>query len=298
MAYEAVDVFVKDTTPAKTPVAGVVVKVFSEDGKIVYGMQQTDADGKASFLLPSEFPYQVRFYKFGYAFDQPQLLEVLDAPVLPQTNIFEAAATNITPPVPNDVRLCTAFGYFRDVTGAPSANVEIHFIAKFNPVWLEGAGVVKERVIVRTDAKGYVQLNLIRNGQYDCTIQGEEDIVRHIDVPDAPNVNLPDLIFPVVERVITVPPGPAYTLAVGEELSLEMHVMTSDKNDLGKGTNDTFYRVSPPDIVTFWFDQTHMILKGLVPGTAQITIERADKSIVRIPDPGVLGQPLVVTVTP
>lgn len=298
MGYEAVDVFVKDTTPAKNPVEGVVVKIFSEDGKIVYGMQQSDADGKASFLLPSEFTYQVRFYKFGYAFDQPQILVVLDAPVLPQTNIFEAAATNVTPPVPNDIRLCTAFGYFRDITGAPQANVEIHFIAKFNPVWLEGSGVVKERVIVRTDAKGYVQLNLIRNGQYDCTIQGEEDITRHIDVPDAPNVNLPDLIFPVVERVITVPAGPNFTLAVGEELALEMHVMTSDKNDLGKGLNDVFYRVADCNIASFSFDQTHMILRGNAPGTTQITLERADKSIVRIPDPGVLGQPLVVTVTP
>lgn len=299
MGYESVDVYVKDSTPLKAPVAGVVVKVLSADGALVYGMQQTDATGRASFLLPGGLTYQTRAYRFGYSFTQPLLMSVLSSP-LPsgQTNTFDMTATNVAPPVPNDARLCTAYGYFRDITGAPQANVQIHFIAKFNPVWLDGAAVVKERIIVQTDAKGYAQVNLIRNGQYDCTIQGEEDIVRYIDVPDAPNVNLPDLIFPIVERVTTTPAGPNFTFAVGTKITLAMHVLTSDKNDLGKATSDVFYRVSPADIVTYWFEDDNMIVQGLVPGVASITLERADKSIVHIPDPGVLGQPLVFTVTP
>lgn len=297
MSYEPVDVFVKDTTPSANPIASVVVKVLSADGKIVYGMQSTDTDGKASFLLPSEFPYQLRMYKFSYTFEQPQLFSVLPSPLAPgQSNTFDAVGTNMTPPVPNDIRLCTAFGYFRDITGAPQSDVEIHFIAKFNPVLLDGAGVVKERVIRRTDKNGYLQVNLIRNGQYDCTIQGEEDIVRHIDVPDAPNVNLPYLIFPVVDHVVTTPAGP-YTVAVGETLSVEIHVITSDENDLGKGLNDVIYRGTDPDILDFSFDDTHIIFRGNKPGTAQVNILRANNSIVRIPDPGILGQPLVVTVT-
>ena len=299
MGYEPVDVFVKDTTPAKNPVLGVVVKIFSEDGKIVYGMQQTDEDGKASFLLPSEFTYQVRFYKFGFTFTQPQIVEVLPSPLAPgQSNIFDASGSSVAPPVPNDVRLCTAYGYFRDITGAPQANVDIHFIAKFDPVLLDGAGVVKERAIRRTDENGYMQVNLIRNGLYDCTIQGEEDIVRHTAVPDAPNVNLPDLIFPVVDRVVASPPGP-YTLAVGQEITVELHIMTSDGNDLGRGFNDVIYRLTDCNVVTYTSSGTSSIVfRGIAPGTSSLTLERANKSIVRIPDPGILGQPLVVTVTP
>lgn len=298
MPYESVDFYVKDSTPAKNAMAGVVVKVLSATGSLVYGMQTTDADGKASFLLPSETPgYQARFYKFGVSFKQPQLFTVLPSPLQPeQTNIFDAEATVITPPVPNDARLCTAYGYFRDVTGAPQAHVEIHFIAKFDPVYLDGAAVVKERVIVRTDDEGYVQLNLIRNGQYDCTVQGEEDVLRRIDVPDLPNVNIADLIFPVVSQVVTDPPGP-FTMVSGEELDLELHIMSSDGNDLGKAPGEVYIRSSNPNVLSFNMSEKGILLRALEPGSAEVTFERADKSIVRIPDPGLTGQPIAVTVT-
>lgn len=298
MSFESVDFFVKDTTPAKDPVAGVVVKVFSADGVLVYGQQLTDAAGRAAFLLPSGVPYQARFYKFAVAFGPPQLFTALPAPLQPgETNTFDVKASSVAPPVPLDARLCTAYGYFRDVTGAPQAYVEIHFIAQFEPVWLEGAAVVKERVIVRTDEKGYVQLNLIRNGQYNCTLQGEEDIVRQIDVPDAPNVNIADLIFPVINRVVTVPAGP-FTITKGSSLAIELHIMASDGNDLGKAVGEVYYKSSDGTVVGFSFTETGLLLQGLEVGTSEITITRADQSIVRIPDAGVLGQPLLVTVTP
>lgn len=292
-SFEPVDFYVKDTLPAHDPVAGVVVKVLSANGALVHGQQTTNADGKASFLLPSALHLQVRFYKFSYSFAQPQLFTPLEG----GPNVFDTVAISVAPPVPADDRLCTAYGFFRDVTGAPQPNVEIHFIAKFNPVWLEGAAVVKERVIIRSDAKGYAQVNLIRNGQYDCTLQGEEDVVRRIDVPDAPNVNLPDLLFPVIYEVSTVPEGP-FTLAVGEELEIELHVMSSAGVDLGKGIGDVRYRSTDHAIVGFNFTRTGMLLRGCAVGTAGVTLERANRSIVRIPDAGILGQPLLVTVTP
>ncbi len=299
MPFESVDFYVKDSTPAKNPVAGVVVKVMSPNGALVYGQQQTDGTGKASFLLPSENPqYQARFYKFGVSFKQPQLFSVLPSPLsVGQTNIFDAEAVVLTPPVPTDMRLCTAYGYFRDITGAPQANVEIHFIARFQPVWLEGAAVVTERIIRRTDAKGFVQVNLIRNGQYDCTVQGEEDILRRIDVPDLPNVNIADLIFPVVERIVTVPAGPI-AMQKGESLELELHVMASDGNDLGIASGEVYIRSSDPNTVTFGMTPTGLRLTALEVGAAAIQFERADRSIVRIPDAGLSGQPVLVTVSP
>lgn len=298
MSFENVDFFVKDTTPAKNPVPGVVVKVLSADGKLVYGMQTADSAGHAAFLLPTGVSYQARFYKFAFSFAQPQLFTVLPAPLLPgQTNAFDVKGSTLAPPVPTDGRLCTAFGFFRDVTGAPQANVEIHFIAKFDPVWLEGAAVVKERVIIRTDAKGYAQVNLIRNGQYDCTLQGTEDVVRRIDVPDAPNANIADLIFPVISRVVTVPPGP-FVVPKGGFLEVALHIMASDGNDLGKAVGEVFYKSSDSSILGFSFSATGIVLLGNGLGTATVTVTRADQSIVRIPDAGVVNGVLTVTVTP
>ena len=298
MGFSAVDVYVNDTSPTQSPVAGVTVKVLSQDGKLTYSLTTTDAQGHAGFLLPDSQTYQMRLYKFGVSFSQPVLFSVLAEPLAPgQTNAFDVAAVLVTPPVPNDARLCTAFGYFRDVTGAPQSNVQIHFIAKFDPVWLDGAAVVSERVVVSTDCRGYVQVNLIRNGQYECTVEGEEDITRTINVPDAPNVNIADLIFPVVQQVVTSPQGP-FTIATGASLTIDLTFYGSDGENLGLGIGDVLFSVSDTTVLGYALvNPTGVTLIGIAPGTAQFIMTRADKSIVRIPDPGILGSPIVVTVT-
>jgi hypothetical protein len=297
VTYESVDFYVNDTTPAANPVAGVVVKILSQDGTLTYSQVTTDADGHAGFLLASGIQYQARFFKFAVSFTNPQYFTVLPSPLAPgQSNSFDVAATIITPPVPTDPRLCTAFGYFRDITGAPQAYVEIHIIAEFDPVWLDGAGVLKERVIVRTDENGYVQLNLIRNGHYNCTIQGEEDVVRKIVVPDAPNVNLPDLIFPIVSELILNPPGP-YTLTVGEEMPVAMSVIASQGQNLGLGIGDVMFKTSDDTVLSYAFSAGGLVLIGVGAGVAQLIVTRANNSIIHIPDNGITNGVLNVTVT-
>jgi hypothetical protein len=301
VSFESVDLFVNDTTPTANPVAGVVVKILSQDGTQVFSQVSTDPSGHAGFLLPAGpagTTYQARFYKFAVGFTNPQYFLVMPSPLAPgQSNSFDIDATLLTPPVATDARLCVAFGFFRDVTGAPQANVEIHIIARFDPVWLEGAAVLKERVIIRTDENGYVQVNLIRNGHYDCTIQGEEDITRRLVVPDAANVNLPDLIFPVISQIVLTPPGP-FSVRAGSQLVVDMAVFSSDGDNRGDAVGDILLSTSNQGVLSYSFTGGKLTLVGNTPGTAQINIVRANQSIVRIPDPGVLGQPILVTVTP
>ena len=292
MSYEAVNFFVKDTTVSANPVAGVLVRVFSQDGRTAYTQTETDAAGRAGFLLEAGVTYQARFYKFQIGFTNPQFFQVSAT----QPNTFDVAAEVLTPPTPLDARLCTAFGYFRDATGAPKSNTLIHFTPKFDPTWLEGAAVINSRIAVRADETGYAQVNLIRNGQYDVTIQGEEDLNRPISVPDAANVNLADLVFPVVARVVFDPPGP-HTLAVGERRTLDMHVLGSDGQDLGTGLGAVMYLVRDTNVLQYECSSKTLTLIGVGAGTTQLELTRADQSIVRIPDPGIQGQPLVVTVT-
>lgn len=294
MATVTVDVYVLDTTVMENPVAGVNVRVLSEDGTSVITQATTDSTGLASFDLPDSTTYQLRMYAFQVGFINPQLIVVEPAPA---TNEFQVSAQLLAPPVPLDARLCTAYGYFRDVTGAPQANLEAHFIAKFDPVWLDGAAVLSERVIARSDQNGYMQLNLIRNGHFDVTIQGEEDVVRHIKVPDAPNVSLPDLIFPIVNLVELVPPGP-YTVAAGAKLSVGITVYASDGENLGVGCGNIRFQSSDPSILSWDISNAGLVLVGMAPGTATLTITRTDRSIVHIPDAGIANGVLSVTVTP
>lgn len=293
MSFENVDFYINDTTPLTNPVVGVTVKILSADGKTVYGQGVTDSSGHAGFLLPSDIPFQARFYKFQVGFTNPQFFTVVSG----VTNAFNIPAQLLTPPVPLDARLCTAFGYFRDITGAPAANTLVHFIAKFDPVWLDGSAVLKTPTIVRSDDQGYMQVNLIRNAHYDCTVEGEEDITRHIRVPDAPNVNLPDLLFPIVAQLNLTPPGP-YTIAKGQEYPVGLEVIASDGANLGCARGDIMIYISDNTILGYAISPLGLVLIGVGPGTATLTVERADKSIVHIPDAGIVNGVLTVTVTP
>src|SRR4051812_14513439 len=107
MGYEAVDFYVKSTATGNAPVAGVVVKVLSENGALVYGQQTTDADGKASFFWPKESPYRPPFYKFSWRFAPPKLFQPVDG----GPTVFDPAPPSVEPPVPTDDRLCTAYGF-------------------------------------------------------------------------------------------------------------------------------------------------------------------------------------------
>lgn len=301
MSYESVDIFVKDTTLLRNPIAGVVVKVFSSNGVIVFGQSTTDAGGKASFLLPSGQTYSTRLYKQNVGFANPLMFEVLDpADLLPgQTNSFDMSGAILTPPTVTDPRLCVAYGFFRDPSGAPAEGIDLHFINKFKPLWMDGAAVMSEKVIQRTDNKGYAEVSLFRNAQYDVQIQGLHPYSRLIYVPDAPNVNLPDLLFPVVSSVSFDVGGP-YELSMSgtNELVLVPTVLASDGRVLDKtAVDDVCYKSSDDSVMAVLWSSDNIVLRAIGPGTAQLKVERLDNSIVRIPDVGIAGQPVTVTVT-
>ena len=80
MSFEAVDVYVLDSTPQQSPLAGVTVKVLSQDGTQAFTQGATDSSGHVGFLLPSASPggtvYQLRMYQFGTSFTQPQYVTI------------------------------------------------------------------------------------------------------------------------------------------------------------------------------------------------------------------------------
>jgi len=290
MSFVPVDMFLKDTSPIKNPIPDVVVRVFSADGKMVFTQTLTNDDGKASFLLPDQATYQVRFYKFGLSLPNPKYIDVLPSPGV---NSFDVAAEVLEPPIPLDVRLCTCFGFFRNPDGSPADAVDMAFIPKFRPLLLDGSAMLVERTIIRTDERGYAQVNLVRNGQYDVTVQGMEDMQRRINVPDAPNVNLPDLLFPVIDRITFDPPGP-YTLNVGDEMQLTPTVHTTDGNTTD--TYDVIWGTSDANVLGVLLAGGIITIRGGSPGTGYVTGTRADQTIVRIPDSPIVGVPLPVVV--
>lgn len=296
MSFETVDVFLHAGTEDGDPVANVVVKVLSQDGRILFTMGISDSSGRASFLLESGYTYQLRFYKFQVMFQQPLLVTIEEAPA---TNTFDVVCTPFVPPVTADPRLCVAFGWFKTPTLAVARGVDIQFIAKFDPLLVDERVVLKERAIIKTDKDGYAQINLIRCGKYSVTVAGFEDVEREIEVPDLPNVNIGALLFPIVKSVSFVPaPSPGYALTVGGSLRITPTVRTSTGATLsGVGKPDVRWRSEDDTILSIDASCSEIILYGRAVGTTHLLCERSDKSIIVIPDTGIEGQPVDVTVS-
>jgi len=284
MSYEQVDIYVLDTTASKLPIEGVVVSVYSADGSLFYTRSETDAEGKVGFLLSNQ-TYSLRFYKTHVGFTQPQLIEVLEQTVPPTvSNRFDVYGEVFTHPLAVDPRLCRASGFFRDVSGCPKRALDIHFVARFDPILLEGDAVVTERQIIRTDEDGYAQIDLIRFGNYCVMLQDREDIMRAVSVPDLASVNLPDLLFPRV-KTVTLDPEGTFAMYVDDTVDVVPTVVTTDGRALdGLALSDVQWGSSDTAVATVVSAGDHLVITALASGTAYITATRRDSSIIAIPD--------------
>lgn len=296
---ETVDVVVRDDNPARDPIEGVVVRVFDSTGTYFVTSAVTDADGKASMSLVAPITYQLRFFKDRVSIRQPQAMPVLMQPIAPDSNIFDISGHVFTPPEAVHPRLCRASGFFKRPNGSVAIGHDIHIIAKFDPILFEGAAMLTERILARTDDNGYVEFDLVRFGQYEVTVEGFEDTLRIITVPDRPSVNLPDLLFAVVSSIEFDPPGP-WSVSIGPLNYLELTpiVHTSDGRVLpGTALQDVAWSTSDSTVAVVEVTPKTLQLRGIAPGAIELRAVRRDCSIVRIPNTPLEGVPVAVTVS-
>lgn len=298
MSIETVAILVTDDNPSSDPVEGVVVRVFDASGTNFITSTLTDNAGRADVSLVAPLDYQLRFFKDRFSIRQPVLISVLEAPVAPVTNEFEIEGHVFKPPEATHPRLCRASGFFKRPDGSVAVGHDINIIAKFDPLLFDGAAMLTERLAQRTDQSGFMQIDLVRFGQYEVVVEGFEDCLRIITIPDAASVNLPDLLFPVVSRIAFSPAGP-WSVAVGPENDFEITptVFTSDGRTLpGTALRDVLWSVADPTVAAVLATNDKLFLRGLVIGTTELRAVRADSSIIRIPNPPIEGVPVALTV--
>jgi hypothetical protein len=308
MAIETVDILVESDDIVPVPIDGVVVRVYDAAGAVFVTEGTTGAPaatGHVEFSLPgtaapTPTEYQLRFYYLGASITSPQQIEVYSPPAGSPTgtNNFKAIATLLTDPVAVDPLLCRVSGYIRDASGRPKHGLDIHFIPEFNPLVAGDQGVLGERVAVRTDAQGYIELDLFRNGIYDATVESMENIQRQVCVPDRSSVNINHLLFPVVVKVEYSPAAP-FALAVDGELILTPTITASDFRVLqGAGLDDVLYEMADSSIASVSVvDSDRISIRGLAAGATTLDVSRIDTSVVYVPDPGIDGGAATVTVT-
>lgn len=296
MSFEPVDIFVMDQAHEK--LEGVVARVFNQDGSRVYSQHTTDAEGKVSLLLPSGATYQVRMYKFGVSFE-PALLEVKEQ----VKNAFNVHGDVFEWPQATDSRLCAASGFFRDITGAPRANQDFHFVADFNPFVLDGAGVATDRQSVRSNKDGWVTISLVRNAIYGVTMEGWQDQFRRVIVPDRPSVNLAHLLFPRVDRVVRGGGEDDVSVHVGCTVTVPLTVLTTDFRELDSISSRLIWSSSDRNVfVISSREKGNLVLRGVGRGQANLCARRTPsmqggEPPVYYPDTPVRGVPIQVSVT-
>lgn len=292
MAYEQVDIFVLSST-TNDPVEGVTVRIYDPEGKVLFSEAVTDENGQAGFLLADQ-QYSMRFFKFAASFSQPQLFTVESDPATPGTtpNHFEVKASILDKPLAVDPRLCRASGFFRTASGHPRSHLDIHFIAEFRPVILDGTLVMDERRKIKTTPEGYGCIDLIRGACYSVTLEAFEDESFYVHVPDAPCVNLPDLLFPTISKVTISP----IVLSVGEEQQIAPKVLTSSGVPLeGVALQDLQWTLEDSSIASLSVTKDYLVIQGVSAGTTNL-VAALKGGIVTIPDTGIDGLPVSVTV--
>lgn len=307
MALETVNVTVKDDQVVPQPVDGVVVRVFDATGTVFITEGTSGVPligtGQVQVTLPGAGPvpitYQLRFYVNGGAITSPQYIQVFSPPLLSPTGVnnFLITTSMFTLPTATNPRLCRASGFVWGPDGRPRRGIDIHFIPCFKPLVVDGYGVLGERVSIRTDQDGYTSVDLFRTGMYEVMIESQENVIRGVLVPDRSSINLFNLLFPIVVSVDYLPVGP-WSLAVGAQLVLTPTVKANDFRTLdgAAGSEDVLYAVDDPTIVGVTVTATTVILSGNASGNTTLRVTRRDNSIVYIPDPGIAGSAVVVTV--
>lgn len=300
MGLETVQISVVDDTLDQNPVDGVVLRVFDATGTTLITSGTTSA-GLVEVTLSGNSPptrYQLRTYITGGSIPSPQLIDVYSpASAAPTgTNTFQITATLFTLSQATDPYLCRCSGYVRGPDGKPKKNLTIQFIPEFNIFVVNGAAVLGEREEVRTDADGFVSVDLFRNGVYAATVQSQENVERMCYVPDRASLEIGYLLFPVVASISYDPGGP-YSLSVGETIDLTPTLQATDFRTLtGAPDSDVTYSTDDETVASVQVLGDRITITGIHAGTTTLRVKRTDGTIVYVPDPGINGGTVAITV--
>lgn len=304
MAIELVDILVRDVAPPNDPISGVTVFVYDGTGTTLVTSGATDGAGHVQFMLPGTAAptptlYQLRTYKQGISSPQPVYIEVFSpaAGSPTGTNNFRIEAAVFVLPQSIDPKLCRLSGYIRWPDGRPKQGIDVHFIHRFNPLIVDGVGVIGERGACRSDKNGYIQIDLYRKGCYRAIVEGHENVGRSVHVPDLSAANINYVLFPRVAGVVFTPAGP-WSLAVGAELEIQVDVqLTSGYTIDGTAPEDVLYSLPSGDpTASLQVLDDRIILRGNAPGTSSLTVTRVDTSLAYDPDTAITGSGTTFTV--
>ena len=298
-----------DDSVDESPLEDVVVRVYSEDGLTFVTQAQTDEDGTLVLDLEDATTYWVRFFKIGYQFQSKLTVEVDSGA---SSNTFDVTATDLTELPPSTVpTLCRASGYLAGADLHPREGITVTFTLTGKPRVVSGVAMVLQDLIAKTDENGWIEVELVRGGIYDCVVAGQDDTVYRVVVPDRTSVSFTELVWPYVaelayqvdgEDVTEVEVAVDETVEVQTFVRLSSGVLTPFKYDGDSEWTDigSFVELTYSDDATavVTLSQGTLSIQGAVAGSTTISAEIRDGvEVERLPEPTRTLPSLTITVT-
>jgi len=293
-----------DVIPIGTPLESVTVHVYSEDGVTYITEGATGVDGKVVFLLDDLTNYWVRFFKWEYGF-QTRLRIQVDGEAT-----YNVVGVDLVARPPSTVpELCRASGTVVNAAGQPRGQAMFRFDATRLPDVVAGRAIVSSSVTVWSDEWGYVEVELVRGGVYDVTVSGHEDTPYRIKVPDSQSVNISDLVWPYVAKLVFDVPNPLH-ISVGDVVEILPSVVLSsgvqtpyefDDDDMVYYAHYLYFAEVDPDAAVSWshdWVSDKLTVTGELPGTSVFTPILVDgREARRLPEPTRDIQSLTIVVS-
>lgn len=303
-----------------TPLSNVKVSLHLPDTYAAITSGLTDENGVVFLGDRGVAEYELHITApTGSTIDEGSLqkVEISDA----DPHVFDVVVNDATLSIATDAHLCRCSGYFVDPYGVPVRDLTLRFseaeTALPNLVYYSGQDrshlVVPRGRTVKTDSDGFASIDLLRERFYGIYMEGYENLVREIQVPDSSSASLPDVIFPVVDGVeytaVDVPDVVAGTvlnyntptIALSVDQSAEFTLKTAYRSNLKlDGTVDVLLTSSDQEIISITLTEDALVVKALSAGTAEVEVARVEpgtgEGISIFPEPAIRGA-LSVTVT-
>lgn len=274
--------------PGGDPISGVYVALYDSTGTTLQTSATSGADGRVFLGDIAEATYELRITAPAPAKVQKGTLQQIVVQgagdqafdvVIDTSSLSESGKADV----------CRCSGVFIDPYGDPVRDVSLYFSEELIPTLLYTAAdnktkaVVPRKLVTKTDASGFASVDLIQDASYNVYMEGFENISRIIKVPKLTTSSLPDVLFPVVDRVeyelsnvILAPAAaPTITVNVGTETTLDTYtVFRSGVRE--KGLNDvTFDQTNTDkDIVSVSLTDGGILLEALAVGSTSIEVKR------------------------
>ena len=208
--YSNVSLYALDAQTGES-LSNAVMKVLSVSSPAtVVTVETANELGRVDLLLPLG-DYDVRLFHPGTTFGGAKRIRVVG-----EVDSFDLKGRRVHPMDALDPNICVVHGFFRHPNGRPYRNLDVHVIPEFTPILVQGAAVVGGPVIVRTDEQGWVRLDMFRGTVYTIEVEGYDHGRKSVYIPDAPQWNLPDLLFPRITSLRFASLPSPVQLQVGE----------------------------------------------------------------------------------